>query len=225
MPAQGVTYNTIMSLVAGAVPLLLLVFARAAAAPGRRTLEGWAWTFVGLGAVLFVSGAHMTLTWPLKNVPDEVANHCCAVDNIAFGEPAMYFGALLLTGGIALSRADRAAQAADRELDLVATARPFLYAGAFGGLVLFMLVAAAAQYGMWRPPTEEPVAGAFAGTSLETAYLGGLYCCTGLSAVLAPFALDSRLVARVTGVLLLVSGTGFLFLTLATYYSHLAFIS
>lgn len=225
MPAQGITYNTIMSLVAGAVPLLLLVFARAAGSARRRTLEGWAWTFVALGLVLFGSGAAMTLTWPLKNIPDEVANHCCAVDNIAFGEPAMFFGALLIGAGIALARAEARAERHGEEVDLVALARPFLYAAAFGGLVLFMLVAAAAQYGMWRPPTEEPIAGAFAGTWLETAYLGGTYAVTGLAALLSPFALTSRVVARLTGLLLLVSGAGFLYLTLATYYSHLAFIS
>ena len=46
----------------------------------------------------------------------------------------MYFGALLLFGAFALMLAERASQDHQTPLDVVAVVRPFLSAGAFGGL-------------------------------------------------------------------------------------------
>jgi hypothetical protein len=46
----------------------------------------------------------------------------------------MFFGFLVFFGAIALMRAERTAIDRGAELQLVATVRPFLYAGAFGGI-------------------------------------------------------------------------------------------
>ncbi len=221
MPAQGITYNTTMALIAGAVPLLILVFARVAQRPGRATIEGWGWMFGALGLFLFVTGTHMTLTWPLMHV--DGASHCCAVDNITFGEPAMYFGALLLFGSFALVRAERALLDRGTPFDVVAVVRPFLYAGAFGGLGLFMIAVSGLQFGMWRPPPDEPIAGILAGTGLEPIYIAFAYGFTGLAAVLMPFAPEQRVVARIAAVSLFVAGMLWLFVALTVHYGHIGF--
>jgi hypothetical protein len=66
---QGITYNTTMAMVAGAVMLFILVFLRVVQQPARKTIHGWAWMFAALGLFLAVTGTHMTLTWPLKQIP------------------------------------------------------------------------------------------------------------------------------------------------------------
>lgn len=222
MPAQGITFNTTMALVAGAVPLLLLVFARVVQRPGRSTIDGWGWMFGSLGLYLFVTGGYMTLTWPLKDVPK--ASHCCAVDNITFGEPAMFFGVLLLFAAFALIRAERASLDRGTAFDVVAVVRPFLYAGAFGGLGLFMIAVTGLQFGMWSPPPDEPIAGMAAGLGLEPIYIACAYAFTGLAAVTAPFAPERRLVARIASSSLFVAGMMWLFVALTVYYGHIGFI-
>jgi uncharacterized membrane protein len=227
---QGVTYNTTMALVAGAIMLLLLVFVRVVQQPGRQTIDGWAWMFAALGLFLAVTGTHMTLTWPLKQIP--VAGvPCCAVDNLTFGEPAMFFGFLVFFGAIALMRAEsRAERRADRtgldgrvEFDLVATVRPFLYAGAFGGIGLIMFALAGLEFGMWHPPEEEPIAGLLAGSILEPLYMAFAYAITGAAAILAPFAVENRLVARAFAASLFVAGMMWLFLSITVFYGHVGF--
>jgi uncharacterized membrane protein len=229
---QGVTYNTTMALVAGAIMLLLLVFVRVVRQPGRETIDGWAWMFAALGLFLAVTGTHMTLTWPLKQIP--VAGvPCCAVDNLTFGEPAMFFGFLVFFGAIALMRAEsRAERRAQRraespdlrvELDIVATVRPFLYAGAFGGIGLIMIALAGLEYGMWHPPPEEPIAGLLAGSMLEPLYMAFAYALTGVAAITAPFAPENRLVARTFTAVLFIAGMMWLFLGITVFYGHVGF--
>lgn len=222
MLEQGVTYNTTMALVAGAIMLLLLVFVRVVQQPGRRTIDGWAWMFAALGLFLAVTGTHMTLTWPLKQIPVEGVP-CCAVDNLTFGEPAMFFGFLVFFGAIALTRAERTAFDRGVEVDLVATVRPFLYAGAFGGIGLIMIAVAGLEFGMWYPPEEEPIAGLLAGSILEPLYMASAYTITGVAAIMAPFAPEKRLVARLFAVSLFIAGMMWLFLSITVYYGHVGF--
>ncbi|MDQ2700580.1 MAG: DUF981 domain-containing protein, partial [Actinomycetota bacterium] len=87
-------YNTIMSVGAG-VALLLLV------ALGRRVVRGesvhrqaWAAPFIAIGVILTLTGAHMSLTWPLSGPT--------AFDNIVFGEPVFAMGVILIAGGYLL---------------------------------------------------------------------------------------------------------------------------
>ncbi len=102
---------------------------------------------------------------------------------------------------------ERTAETRGVPLDVVAVVRPFLYAAAFGGLGLYMIVVVAgAHHGMWRPPPNEPIAGAFSGTAWEPIYIGCAYRFTGLAAVTSPFATEHRLIARITAGSLLVSG-------------------
>ncbi len=148
MLEQGITYNTTMGLAAGAIMLLLVVFARVVQQPQHASLEGWAWMFIALGLILAVTGTHMTLTWPLEHIDGAP---CCAVDNVAFGEPAMLFGFLVVFAGIAIIRGEKNAFARGVEFDIFSTVRPMLYAGAFGGIGLIMIGIAGIQFGMWGP--------------------------------------------------------------------------
>ena len=222
MLEQGITYNTTMAMVTGAIMLLLLVFLRVVQQPGRKTIDGWAWMFAALGLFLAVTGTHMTLTWPLKQIPVPGVP-CCAVDNLTFGEPAMFYGFLVFFAAIALMRADRTAVDTGGKLELVATVRPFLYAGAFGGIGLIMIAVAGLEFGMWHPPPEEPIAGMLAGSVLEALYMAFAYIITGVAAITAAFAPEHRLVAKVFVVSLFIAGMMWLFLSITVFYGHVGF--
>jgi uncharacterized membrane protein len=220
MLQQGITYNTTMALVTGAIMVLLVVFARAATRPDRRTLTGWAWAFIGMGSFLAVTGLHMTLTWPLKEVDGAF---CCSVDNITFGEPAAFYGILTVVAGIAVLSMQNAADKGYREFDLVATVRPILYVGAIGGFGLVLFGIAGMHFGMWRPPDIEPIARLMHGTLVEPVIQMLLYILTGVTAVLAPFALEHKRLARVALTICWISGLGWCLLAFTVFYSHVGF--
>jgi uncharacterized membrane protein len=74
---QMPTYNTIMSLAAGAGLILIVLLGRSLVSREKFAAESWALAAGVLGFILTVTGAHMTLTWPFaKYFP---------FDNIIFG--------------------------------------------------------------------------------------------------------------------------------------------
>src|SRR5690625_1897257 len=90
-------YNEIVAVTAGAGLIGVAVFISALLKGKRIESEAWA-AFFGLsGLLLFVLGIHTTVTWPFGGAPFEYAN-------IAFGQPAAAFGALLLFAAIYLWR-------------------------------------------------------------------------------------------------------------------------
>lgn len=221
MLEQGITYNTSMGLVAGATMVLLVVFTRVVQRPGRGSIEGWAWMFAALGLILAITGTHMTLTWPLKQI-DGAA--CCAADNVSFGEPAMIYGVLVFFGAIAIIRGERAALDRQVPFDIVATVRPMLYAGAFAGIGLIMIGIAGLEFGMWGPPPpDEPIARIMGDSVLERYYVAGAYMITGVAAITAPFAPENRIVARIFAATLLVGGMMWTFLGFTLFYGHIGF--
>lgn len=221
MLAQGITYNTTMGLAAGAIMLLLVVFARVVQRSKRDSLEGWAWMFIALGLILAIMGTHMSLTWPLVQIEGAP---CCAVDNVAFGEPAMFFGFLVVVAGIAIIRGEKNALARGTEFNIVASVRPILYAGAFGGVGLIMIALAGIQFGMWGPaPPDEPIARLMGDSILERFYVAGTYAITGLAAMTAPFAPEHRIVGRVFAASTLIGGMSWTFLAFTLFYGHIGF--
>ncbi|MDK8512747.1 MULTISPECIES: DUF981 family protein [Actinomycetaceae] len=220
MLMQGITYNTTMALVAGAIMVLVVLFARVAANPNHRTLAGWGWTFVATGAFLGITGIHMTLTWPLAQIDGAF---CCSVDNITFGEPAAFYGILTFIAGIAILRAEKLADKGVRPLDLVATLRPLLYVAAIGGFGLVLFGIAGMHFGMWRPPEIEPVARLMAGSLIEPLLVMFLYVGTGVSAILSPFVPDNKWVARIAAILTWGVGMLWIFLSFTVFYSHVGF--
>ncbi len=220
MLIQGPTYNTTMALVTGALMVLAVLFARTATQPNRRSLAGFGWAFVMAGAYLAIFGTHMSLTWPLQEVDGAF---CCTVDNITFGEPAAFYGMLALVAGFAIIRGESAAERTGIKTDVVALLRPILYIAAIGGVGLILIGIAGMHFGMWRPPDIEPVARLLFGSILEPLLVMSLYVGTGAAALLTPFALTNKTVAKITSVLVWVFGMLWLFISFTVFYSHIGF--
>ena len=145
----------------------------------------WALAFALPGLILLLTGLHMTLTWPLPGAY-----------NIAFGEPALLFGILLLGAAWALIKG----------WDLL----PVAAYGFFAGLATLFVSWSIVDYGMTRNPTLSGLA----------------YALTGLAGVLAwpvlAFFRDNRTV-RILGVLVLLAAAFlFAFTGYSAYHGHLA---
>ncbi|MER7504115.1 DUF981 family protein [Nonomuraea pusilla] len=221
------TYNTIMSVAAGVGLLLVVAF-------GRRVLrgdplehvDGWALAFGALGALLAVTGLHMTLTWPL-------AGQGFPFDNIVFGEPSLAFGTLLLAAALYLwKRWGITTVAPDRGRFVARTMAPISVFVLAMGLACFGIAAAGWTYALFAAPPQEPVSGAFARWPLlEASFISGLYVLVGVGAVLLPFVLRARVraagsgpLAAVTGVCWGVAGVAFTLFGALNYFTHIGLI-
>lgn len=225
---QMPTYNTIMAVAAGAA-LLNIVWMGRLILKGRPVhLVGSAVTFLVLGAILTITGAHMTLTWPFaKYFP---------FDNIIFGEPSFAFGVLLLGGAILLWRADRRSSldSTVHEVgpELAASLAP-MRIFIFGlGLSLGAIALAGLVFQLFAAPPEEPISGAFAQWPwVEAIFMSGLFGFVGIGAVLFPFALSGlKLRDRptvfqwITGITLGLSGLAFFLFGALNYFTHIGLI-
>jgi uncharacterized membrane protein len=180
---QMPTYNTIMSVAAGAGLLMLVLFAREAASGAEVDLESWAVAFAVPGSILAATGLHMTLTWPMaKYFP---------FDNIIFGETSLGFGVLLLgTAFFLWKRGAAVKESGDPAASLAHSVKP-LSIFVFGmGLSLFAIAAAGMYNKLFAAPPEEPITGMFANYPwLEATFISELFALVGLGAVLFPFAI------------------------------------
>jgi uncharacterized membrane protein len=252
----GNQYNTLEG-VAGAAGLLLIVAfgAVCARSRGRIALLPWAATFFPLGLILVILGAVMSTTWPLGSVPQHVSPHCCTGDNIIFGEPSFFFGAILLALALLLvwlehrpsswdDEAGRGPEGWDRfarplgspasnsgRLDvdndgalrrLAPHLLPLAIVGAIAGLILLSISAVGAYYRMFLAPPTEPFSRIFRFGDIETIYIAGTYALTGIGAVLVPFALYRFRYLKLTGAVLALSGLSWLFVSLVSYFGHVA---
>ncbi|MEU3566358.1 DUF981 family protein [Kitasatospora sp. NPDC127067] len=219
--ARMPTYNTIMSVAAGAGLLLVVELGRRLLARGRTiTLDGWALAFGALGFTLVTTGLHMTLTWPL-------ARQGFPFDNIIFGEPALAFGVLLLTASFYLwTRGSEllAADGVDRTVRVAAPISVFVFGM---GLACFGIAAAGWRYTLFAAPPEEPVSGEFSDRPwLEASFMSGLYVLVGIGALLFPFALRSprRWTSPVIGAAWGLAGLAFLAFGGLNYFTHIGLI-
>ena len=92
-----IVYNELIAITAGAGLLGFAAFLRDLLRGKRIESEGWAAFFGITGVLLLVLGLHTTMTWPYGGDGFEYAN-------IAFGQPAAGFGALLLFAAVYLWR-------------------------------------------------------------------------------------------------------------------------
>jgi uncharacterized membrane protein len=222
---QMPTYNTIMSIAAGAGLLLLVMLGRALHRDSTFRAEGWSLSAGVLGFILTLTGTHMTLTWPFaKYFP---------FDNIIFGETSLGFGVLLLAASFYLwKRAAVLANADDRAAEVAATAKP-LGVFIFGlGLALFGIAAAGVVFQLFAAPPEEPISGAFAQWPwLEATFMSGLFALIGVGAVLFPFTLRSfsrttplTAVTKTMGVVWILAGVAFLLFGALNFFTHIGLI-
>ncbi|MEV6124158.1 MULTISPECIES: DUF981 domain-containing protein [unclassified Streptomyces] len=215
------TYNTIMSLAAGA-GLLLVVALGFRLVNGHTILsESWALAFGVLGIILFSTGLHMTLTWPL-------AGQGFPFDNIIFGEPSLAFGTLLLAASLFLwKRGAQLDATPDRERTAAVLSGP-VSVFIFGlGLACLGIAAAGWKYTLFAAPPEEPISGEFADhPMLEASFMSGLYVLVGVGALVFPALLHRRGKAAtwIVGVCWTLSGIAFLGFGALNYFTHIGLI-
>ena len=217
------TYNTLMSVAAGAGLLLVVALGHQILSRERKIVpESWALAFGALGFTLTVTGLHMTLTWPL-------AGQGFPFDNIIFGEPALAFGVFLSAAAFFLwKRADTLAAGPERPARVAALAGPLSVFVLGMGLACFGIAAAGWKYTLFAAPPEEPISGEFADhPMLEASFMSGLYVLVGIGALLFPLALrkpGSRPLALTVGVAWTLSGLAFLLFGGLNYFTHIGLI-
>ncbi len=219
------TYNTIMSIAAGAALMSLVHFARALRREKDINLASWAIAFAVPGFILTVTGVHMTLTWPLaKYFP---------YDNIIFGETSFGFGVLLLASAFYLwNREETVIKSDDPARYLAQACRPLSLFILGMGLALCAIAMAGLVYRLFAAPAEEPISGAFAAHPwVEATFMSGMFGFAGIGAVLFPLALsdfsrDSKSTARqqLIGWVWGLSGLGFFLFGALNFFTHIGLI-
>lgn len=222
---QMPTYNTIMSIAAGAGLIFIVMLGRALLRDERFKPEGWALTAGVLGFILTTTGLHMTLTWPFALY--------FPFDNIIFGEPSLAFGVLLLATSLYLwKRGGQITEAEDQAAEAASVARPLSIFVVGMGLALFGIAAAGVIFQLFAAPAEEPISGVFADYPMvEAVFMSGLFALVGLGAVLFPLALKTfssssalSKITRTVGILWVVTGIIFLLFGAMNFYTHVGLI-
>lgn len=231
---QMPTYNTIMAVAAGTGLLSVIAFARELATRDDVHVRGWALAFGVPGAILAITGTHMTLTWPFaKYFP---------YDNIIFGEPSLAFGVLLLAAAVYLwtkgdhlgggdeGRRDEAARRG-AVLELARVARPMRVFMVGIGLSLLGIAAAGLVFQLFAAPPQEPISGAFAQWPwLEATFISGLFGLTGIGCLASVFAVGDiggegiSAAQWITGVAWGVAGLAFLLFGALNFFTHIGLI-
>ena len=178
-----VDYLTVMmvAVVAGAVVTIVygLMFLDAPLADQRP----WGWAFGIVGLLLGVTGLHLVLTWPLPGAY-----------NIVMGEPALYFGLVLLGTAFAIRAGE--------------SLMPLAVLAIFGGLANIFLSIAMLVHGLSRNPPLWALA----------------YAAIGFAAVLAPLVVHRvrtlRWVPLVAGGLLAIGALIFALGGYGAYLEH-----
>ena len=214
------TYNTVMSVAAGAGLILVVMLGRELARdPENVTVEGYSLAFGVLGLILTTTGFHMTVTWPLA--PD------FPYDNIIFGESSFAFGVLLLAAAFAGWRRGAELIASERPVErLAVVARPMSVFVVGIGLSMIAIAVAGMQFQLFVAPPPEPITGWFAQWPwVEATFVSGLYFLVGLGAVLSPLALGRRGAwFTAVGWMWAVTGVAFLLFGAFTFYAHIGLI-
>ncbi len=180
-----IVYNELIAITAGAGLLGFAAFLADLIRTKRINSEAWAGFFGVTGVVLLVLGLHTTVTWPYGGEGFEYAN-------IAFGQPAAGFGALLLLAAVYLWR-HRALFEGDVDTanaSAIAALKPAgIFVGALG-LGMAVLAISFVRFQLGAAPPEEPISGRFGHLPiLEALFLGGLWGTVAAGALLFAVAL------------------------------------
>jgi uncharacterized membrane protein len=214
-----IVYNELVAMTAGAGLLGFAAFLANLIGGKRIESEGWAAFFGVTGLLLLVTGLHTTVTWPFGGDGFEYAN-------IAFGQPAAAFGALLLLAAIYLWR-HRELYAGPLEAVKTTTLAALKPAGIFvGALGLGMAVLAIAfvRFQLGAAPPEEPISGRFGEWPIiEALFLGGLWGVVALGALLFAIALwtDRPQLLKWAVRAWVVGGVVFLLFGAMNFYTHI----
>lgn len=223
-----ILYNTLMGVAAGLALILVPLLARKLYLKRTIAAEGWSLSFFVTGALLTFLGGLMTVTWPLTVNPPI---------NIAFAEPTLMLGLLLLAAAFFLWRnretveaigsgnAKAAAEAHDR---LQKVLMPVSWV-VFGlGLTLVACTFAIFRFTLvGSAPAEEPISGLLHDyPAVENAFFGIIYGLSALGSVLAPFAIRNLggTLAKVAFACLISAGVIFLLFSVMNYYTHIGLL-
>lgn len=225
-----VVYNELVAITAGA-GLIGFAWFLVHLIRGRHVdSEGWAGFFGVTGLLLLVLGLHTTVTWPFGGDGFEYAN-------IAFGQPAAGFGALLVFAAVYLWRhralfaaandtddaADADAEAAANRAALRSLKPVSIFVGALG-LAMGVLAITFVRFQLGAAPPEEPISGRFGHLPLlEALFLGGLWGIVAIGALLFAVA---QLTDRASLLLWaarawMVGGVVFLLFGAMNFYTHI----
>lgn len=214
-----IVYNELVAVAAGAGLLGFAAFLSQLIRGKKIESEGWAAFFGVTGLLLFTTGLHTTLTWPFGGKGFEYAN-------VAFGQPAAGFGALLLFAAIYLwrHRALFAGGVEEARATALAGLKPVaIFVGALG-LAMAVLAIDFVRYQLGAAPPEEPISGRFGGQPiLEALFLFGLWGIVALGALLFSFALwtERPQLLRWAVWAWIIGGVVFLLFGALNYYTHL----
>lgn len=214
-----VVYNELVAVTAGAGLLGFAAFLSHLIRKKPVDSEGWAAFFGITGSLLLVLGLHTTVTWPFGGDGFEYAN-------IAFGQPAAGFGALLVFAAIYLWR-HRGFFAEDPEAAYAAALSAFkpvsIFVGALG-LGMAVLAITFVRFQLGAAPPEEPISGRFGHLPIiEALFLGGLWGIVAVGALLFAIALwtERPQLLRLAVWAWVVGGTVFLLFGAMNFYTHI----
>lgn len=214
-----VVYNELIAITAGAGLLGFAWFLSQLTRGRHIDSEGWAGFFGVTGLLLLVLGLHTTVTWPYGGDGFEYAN-------IAFGQPAAGFGALLLLAAVYLWR-HRTLFAGDVEMANASALASMKPAGIFVGtlgLGMAVLAITFVRFQLGAAPPEEPITGRFGHLPiLEALFLGGLWGVIAAGALLFAVALltERPQLLRWAVRAWIVGGTVLLLFGAMNFYTHI----
>lgn len=214
-----VVYNELVAVTAGAGLLGFAWFIARLIRNEPINSEGWAGFFGVTGLLLLVTGLHTTVTWPFGGGGFEYAN-------IAFGQPAAGFGALLLFAALYLwrHRSLFAGDITEANAAALAALKPVaIFVGALG-LAMAALAVTFVRFQLGAAPPEEPISGRFGHLPLlEALFLGGLWGVIALGAAVFAIALltDRPSLLRWAVWAWIVGGVVLLLFGAMNYYTHI----
>lgn len=219
------TYNTIMAVCAG-VSLLSIAKMAKDLYSGKLNVTGWALNFGVLGLILFVSGAHLTLTWPIKFLP---------FDNIIFGETCFALGALDLGLAFYLWKTKSQIETASQPIHFISkqlSAFNYLLVGL--GLSLAFIALAGYEWKFFVAPIQEPISGPMGQKfpTMQYVSLSSIFLLVGIASLLTSVFLKDFSKEGVTLTwyhklnygLLVAMGWTLLVFGAFVFYTHIGFI-
>lgn len=207
-----ILYNTLMGVCAGGGMILVAELLRTLTT-GRTIRAGTGPALLVFGIPLTVLAGAMTLTWPLTVNPPI---------NIAFGEPSLMLGILMVLAGVVLTRYSMGSKEVwAPRLDALG---PIKWVVFYVGLILLSTSSAIFSYNLvGDAPPNEPITGQF--TGWENTFFGLIYLVAAVGCLLTPWLKTKPHIinALVFGTWM-ESGLAFLLFSVLNYRTHIGLL-
>lgn len=225
--------GAIMSITIGVGLLLIVRFMKHLKRSKIGQLEGWSIGFAIPGFILTITGAQMSLKWPLYKI-DFLYNI------IIFGELSLAFGVLLLAVSILLWR--KANVFAKNNVDYIDSMtisrilmkeapillKPLSYFTFAMGLALFSITIASIRLQLFSTFNDDLITSSFTKYPLvEGLFISVLYGITGIGAILLPFTLKQYAKPSIFNIMITcwkIAGIAFILFGMLNYFTHIGLI-